>query len=106
MVKQMTLNGFVFHTQPQISQMLRYRNFDNINKAFTAALTEEKALSLNESSRQQTGYQHTSTANSVKSNQPVLLNKHEQCRYCKNLGHNINEFRTRQYNNFQKPTFK
>lgn len=54
MVNGITLNRFVHHTHPQISQMLRYREFKNINSAFTAAIAEEKALRLtyNEKSHQ------------------------------------------------------
>lgn len=47
MVNDMTLNRFIYHTHPQISQMLRYRNFNTINDAFSAALAEEKALRPN-----------------------------------------------------------
>lgn len=46
MVTKMTLNRFIYHTQPQISQMLRYREFQTINQAFTAASAEEKALRI------------------------------------------------------------
>ena len=46
MINNITLNRFVYHSHPAISQMLRYREFDNINKAFTAAIAEEKALRL------------------------------------------------------------
>ncbi|KAK9295327.1 hypothetical protein QLX08_010313 [Tetragonisca angustula] len=45
-INNITLNRFVYHGHPAISQMLRYREFDNINKAFTAAIAEEKALRL------------------------------------------------------------
>lgn len=34
MINEMTLNRFVNHSHPQISQMLRYRDFQNINNAF------------------------------------------------------------------------
>lgn len=47
MVTQMTLNRFIFHSIPPISQMLRYKAFKTINEAFTAAVAEEKALKLN-----------------------------------------------------------
>ncbi|XP_063975940.1 uncharacterized protein LOC135161895 [Diachasmimorpha longicaudata] len=46
MVTKITLNRFIYHTHPQISQMLRYREFTTINRAFTAAVTEEKALRM------------------------------------------------------------
>ena len=45
-IDNITLNRFVCHSHLTISQMLRYREFDNNNEAFTAAVTEEKALRL------------------------------------------------------------
>lgn len=46
MINDITLNRFIYHTHPQISQMLRYREFRTISQAFTAAIGEEKALRL------------------------------------------------------------
>ena len=46
MINDMTLNCFVYHTHPQISQILRYREFKTMNNALTAATVEEKALNL------------------------------------------------------------
>lgn len=51
-INEITLNRFVYLSNPQISQMLRWREFDNINSAFTAALTEEKALNIQYHSKQ------------------------------------------------------
>ena len=45
-INNITLNRFVYHSHLAISQMLRCREFDNINKAFTAAIAKEKALRL------------------------------------------------------------
>lgn len=44
MINDMTLNRFIYHTHPQISQMLRYREFKTIADALAAATAEEKAL--------------------------------------------------------------
>ena len=46
MINNITLNRFVYHNHPAISQVVRYREFDNIDKAFTAVIAEEKALRL------------------------------------------------------------
>ncbi|KAK9693244.1 hypothetical protein QE152_g34307 [Popillia japonica] len=46
MIGDMTLNRFIYHTHPNISQMLRYRQFSSINEALTAAIAEEKVLKL------------------------------------------------------------
>lgn len=121
LINQITLNRFVHHTHPQVSQMLRYRDFSNINSALTAAVAEEKALRLK--------YDHFSvprcricsrtnhTTNECHRNQNRMkapINRYinfnqnnlnnpttevKQCRYCKNLGHVIEECRKRQYNN-------
>ncbi|KAF5278273.1 hypothetical protein FQR65_LT15707 [Abscondita terminalis] len=45
-INEITLNRFIYHSHPAISQMLRWKDFDNLNAAFTAALTEEKALNI------------------------------------------------------------
>lgn len=47
MINGMSFNRLVYHTHPQISQMLRCIQFDNINCSFTAAVAEEKGLRLN-----------------------------------------------------------
>lgn len=126
MVNDMTLNRFVYHSHPQISQMLRYRNFKTINEALSAALSEEKALRLtynkhsynrvpnyntnsrptnfNNSSHRNnshsTNYNQKSNSRSVHFNQPQVPPK--QCRYCKKFGHTIEECRKREYNNARK----
>ena len=46
MINNITLNRFAYYSHPAISQMLRYKEFDNINKAITVATAEEKALRL------------------------------------------------------------
>ncbi|XP_076221696.1 uncharacterized protein LOC143174315 [Nomia melanderi] len=117
MVNEMTLNRFVYHSHPQISQMLRYRDFPNINSAFTAALAEEKALRMRYDNFQRCricnksnhntndcylGRQkpHPSkTINFTQSNRNNASSSMKQCRYCKNFGHSIEECRKREYNN-------
>ncbi|GLV46517.1 hypothetical protein CBL_20846 [Carabus blaptoides fortunei] len=47
MIKEITLNRSIHHSHPQISQMLRYKDFDIISDAHTAAKAEEKSLKLN-----------------------------------------------------------
>lgn len=117
MITEMTLNRFVYHSHPQISQMLRYRDFANINSAFTAALAEEKALRLRYDNFQRCeicnrsnhtthecyfGKQNQPTSKPINLNrvkQNNVVNNIKQCRYCKNIGHNIEECRKREYNN-------
>ena len=111
MINNITLNRFVYHSLPAISQMLRYREFDNINKAFTAAIAEEKALRLsykenpvryrnygrtnhttancyrNNSNPPTRHYNSLRTVhfNQAPSNFPSQPRQDSQCRYCKHL---------------------
>lgn len=39
-----TLSTFIYHSHPAISQMLRWKHFNNLNLACTAVLSEERAL--------------------------------------------------------------
>ncbi|XP_071052959.1 uncharacterized protein [Onthophagus taurus] len=120
MIKDMTLNRFVYHAHPSLSQMLRYREFNSIGDALTAAIAEEKALYIIITSKnqfsvskqinfaQQNRPEYTPRKNfdSTHTNGSNLNQPHnsnvKQCRYCKNLGHTIEECRKRQYNNSRK----
>ena len=128
MINDITLNRFIHHTHPQISQMLRYREFKNINSAFTAAIAEEKALRLtyketfnqcricsrtnhttnncyrNKSNPSIGSHNNSRPVNfsqipAISTNSQSQAQPIKQCRYCKNLGHTIEECRKRQYNN-------
>ncbi|KAF5279736.1 hypothetical protein FQA39_LY05426 [Lamprigera yunnana] len=50
-INEITLNRFIFHSNAQISQMLRWKNFENLNSAYTAALSKEKALNIQKYSK-------------------------------------------------------
>lgn len=52
-VEEVTLNRFVYHSSLQISQMLRWKDFDNLNSAYSAAVSEERALNMNHPKRRQ-----------------------------------------------------
>ncbi|KOX80107.1 hypothetical protein WN51_09011 [Melipona quadrifasciata] len=111
---------------PAISQMLRYRKFDNINKAFTAAIAEEKILRLTYKENfvryRNCGRTNHTTTNCYKNNycnplthrynnfRSVHFNQapsnflsqpcqDSQFRYCKHCGQSLEECRKRQYNN-------
>lgn len=45
-INEITLNRFIFHSLPSISQMLRWKDFDNLNSAYTATISEERALNI------------------------------------------------------------
>lgn len=122
MINEMTLNRFVYHSHPQISQMLRYRDFRNINNAFTAAVMEEKALRTRydqvETRKCRICHKTNHNTNECYNNhnrttQPINRHIHynqidrnsvgqgepKQCRYCKRFGHVIEECRKREFNN-------
>lgn len=74
MINDMTLNRFIYHGIPQISQILRYREFKNINATFTAAVAEEKSLKLgmrhNNHNNYRTPSQYRSSNKNVHFTQP------------------------------------
>ncbi|KAK4885246.1 hypothetical protein RN001_001517 [Aquatica leii] len=45
-INEITLNRFIYHSHPAISQMFRWKEFLNLNSALTVALTEEKSLNI------------------------------------------------------------
>lgn len=93
MISDMSLNRFVYHTCPPISQMLRYRDFSKISDAFTAAIAEEKILKAQNFKQ---GNFHDYRDKRVYFAQPI--NNSVQCHYCKKQGHLIKDCRKRQFN--------
>lgn len=45
-INEITLNRFIYHSNPRISQMLRWKDFTTLNQAYTAAVAEERALNI------------------------------------------------------------
>ncbi|XP_017765500.1 PREDICTED: putative uncharacterized protein DDB_G0282133 [Eufriesea mexicana] len=101
--------------------MLRYRDFNNINSALTAAVTGENALRLrydhffilkckiclktnhstNECHRNQNRFKPSPNRyiNFNQFSQKNSIPERKQCRYCKNFGYVIEECKNRQNNN-------
>ncbi|CAK9796139.1 hypothetical protein ANTPLA_LOCUS662 [Anthophora plagiata] len=102
--------------------MFRYRDFKNINNAFTAAVMEEKDLRMRydqvETRKCRIWHNTNHNTNECYNNhnrttQPINRHIHynqinrnragqsepKQCRYCKNFGHVIEECRKREFNN-------
>lgn len=48
-INEITSNRFIYHSSPNISQMLRWKDFENLNSAYSAALAEERAININKS---------------------------------------------------------
>ncbi|KAK0072243.1 hypothetical protein PV326_000258 [Microctonus aethiopoides] len=77
MINEITLNRFIYHSSPNISQMLRWKEFENLNSACTAALAEERALNI------------------IKS---------KFCRICKKNNHDTVQFCTEEHHDY-RPNF-
>lgn len=107
-INDLTLNRFVYHTCPQVSELLRYRNFSNINSALTAAVAEEKNLDFIydafaprcniRSGRKQNrlGIPFSRYYNFDANNPIFPVNR---CTHCNIAGHDKEECRIRQYIN-------
>ncbi|XP_030766857.1 putative uncharacterized protein DDB_G0272516 [Sitophilus oryzae] len=66
-IRELTLNRFIYHSKPEISQMLRYKGFNCIKEAHNAALCEERILNM------------------------LKTNKSNQyCKICRNNSHSTN----------------
>lgn len=111
-INEITLNRFVYHSIPSISQMLRWKEFDNLNSAYTAALAEERALNIQNLRKNRfcnicrnTNHDTSQCRSKRQSKQNEQVNFSHQtqntkiCRYCKKSGHLIEECRKRQFNN-------
>lgn len=119
-INEIALNRFIFHSNPAISQMLRWKEFETLNAAYSSALTEERALNINKNIRTRyckncknndhdTSHCRLQRTNRYSQNQEVNFvqnkkrdfNKKEQiiCHYCKKIGHRLNDCRKREYNN-------
>lgn len=123
-IEEITLNRFIFHSLPEMSQMLRWKDFNNLNSAFTAAISEERALNMNNNFRKRnlkfckncklnnhntsdcrSQYRNSNSHKSINilkndnlgNNQNKGYNK--SCKYCKKLGHVIEECRKLQFKN-------
>lgn len=119
-INELTLNRFIHHSSPNISQMLRWKDLENLNSAYTAALTEERALNINRKFCKICRKNNHDTSqctlknkipqkpiNTIQNSQSYSVNKSSQfqnkfCNYCKKPGHLINECRKREYNNSRK----
>jgi len=103
-VKEIALNRFVFHSLPQISQMLRWKDFNDLNTAYSAAIAEERALNMQKHTKPSfckiyRKHNHDTSKCRLRSNysnqpKPVNFNNYENkksCKYCKKNGHTIDE---------------
>lgn len=135
-MEELTLNTFILGLNPNFGYIVRCRNPRTLGEAITQATEEEKLFNLTRLStriskfcslckkqghsapecyhrnkeRPSPFYKTHHLNNSGPNNPPRFLNKSNiiTCAYCKNIGHNINECRKRQYNmqrrQFEPPT--
>lgn len=124
-MEDLALHHFLMGLQPRISSIVRCRSPRNLNEAINLAISEERI--------QQTVYRRNQTDNKprmqtqtqFRQNQyrpPQRLSNTYQtqqtpnssqqmslsnvtCRYCKNIGHTIENCRKRQYNNSRRSDF-
>lgn len=109
-IKDTALRRFIFHSNPEISRVLRiHTSLDDLNKAYSIAISEEKAIFMYKkshvtpdtkycknckvkthntrdcrSSKNRPNYEHNNSAN-----ERNYTNKF--CRYCKTKGHEISD---------------
>lgn len=122
-IQQTALRRFIIHCKPEISQMLRARDLNSLNDAYSLALQEEKIINYTRNRNTNQLYcsyckNHTHNTQNCKkkpkSNQHSLQKVNNQiqqqtssqqsdtrnnktCNYCKKPGHLINECRKRQF---------
>lgn len=114
-INEISLNRFIFHSLPGISQMLRWKDFKDLNSAFTAAVAEERALNIHHPSKSKfcsnckrnnhstfecrfknTNFQQKKSIHLLK-NETSNSNVPKSCKYCKKPGHSISECRKLKY---------
>mgnify|MGYP002715704619 CR=1 FL=1 len=94
-INEIALGRFIYHSNSEISQVLRWRNFDSINSAYSAAIAEEKFLEMRRGDRCCNCDSRNSNASKLLS--PVQIPKF--CKYCKKSGHLLDECFRRKKNN-------
>lgn len=104
-ILRVALRRFTHHAIPELSQILRHRQFSNINEAFSLAC-EEEAYLINEGKLKRQNSQSNSTNYSTNT---------KYCKNCKSKSHNTRDCRFNQQNrpnnnynnsNFQNMGFK
>lgn len=111
-INEITLNRFIYHSHSAISQMLRWKDFDNLNSAYSAALAEEKALNIQKTSKikfckicKRNNHDTFQCRSKPSVHKNVNINTPNQtkfCNYCKKNGHLIQDCRKREFVNNKK----
>lgn len=124
-MEDLALNSFLLGLKPEISNLVRSKNPNNLNEAINFATSEEKILAFfnkrnphnnniafQRSSSKSQHHTHSRSSAPITSPRPHI-NQHQVsqnnqslfCRYCKISGHVLENCRKREYNNsrFKSP---
>ena len=109
-----TLNRFIHHSHPSISRMLRWKEFNDLNAAHSAAIMEEKALKISKDDKfckickENTHYSNEcrfKISDTPKVYTTSLISNDKFCRYCKKPGHLLEDCYFRKRNNERRVRF-
>ncbi|XP_047525080.1 uncharacterized protein LOC125062914 [Pieris napi] len=103
-MQDLALNIFTTGLQPQLSTIVRCKDPSTLSEAIAFAIAEEKILGMtnkkhNNIPRPNSTPNRFSRPNFSSNNTANVIT----CRYCKNMGHSIENCRKRQYNNSRNP---
>lgn len=121
-MQDLALNVFMIGLQSPLSTVVRCRDPSNLNEAISLATAEEKILGIisRKNSGAYTNNFHPNRPEPQKPNNNFVTHTRPQipynharptnsnapiCRYCKNIGHTIENCRKRQYNNGRKGNY-
>ncbi|GLV44562.1 hypothetical protein CBL_21280, partial [Carabus blaptoides fortunei] len=96
-ISEITFNRFVNHSHPEISHILRRRDYKTIGQAYAAILASQNELNVKNSNYQNLDRSNISIHNyNGTANYQSMHNKLSKCKYCNKFGHSIEECRKRE----------
>lgn len=113
-MEDLALHHFTIGLKPNLSLIVRCKSPKSLNEAVSIAISEERILQTihcrpqpDRSFKPSYQYNDPNQTQGVQRNflnTPIPNKNTVICRYCKNIGHTIENCRKRQYNNNRKPT--
>lgn len=117
-MEDLALHHFVMGLKPNLSLILRCKSPRNLNDAINTAISEERIMQSTYRRQQQPAEYKTSISKPRDSTNfkstPIQrpstnypnnnYNSKPVCRYCKNVGHTLEQCRKREYNNRNRPS--
>lgn len=101
-MEDLALHSFLMGLSPKISNFVRMKNPSNLNEAINLAISEEKIQTLLDQRASRNNRAPAKHFPPREDRRPIhALNKPQApvCRYCKFLGHTIENCKKREYNN-------